>query len=210
VSDNHDISIPVSHKVSDSPATKSCGGCTACCTIMSVEAVNKPTYTPCQHICQQGCSIYSEKPSECSVWECAWKSGWIDGDERRRPDQLGVMFEFRVVGGKSFLWVYEVWPDAFNGTKVQYLLARLEKKELLVRCKYGSMRVESRPEIIDYLKRNGVGSQDVPLVPLQLLVDENGKVVGKLITERVGNEFIRTIRERQMSEEKLLGQENQL
>lgn len=99
------------------------------------------------------------------------------------------MFEFRVLGGSSFLCVYEVRPDAFNDTKVQYLLARLEKNELLVLCKYGSMRFEGKPEIIDYLKRHGFGSQDVPLVPLQILADENGKVVGKLITERVGNEF---------------------
>jgi hypothetical protein len=188
--DSHYKSVRGSLKVIDSRAVKSCGGCTACCTIMSVDALNKETYTPCQHICQQGCAIYTDKPMECGVWECAWKSGWIDGDERRRPDQLGVMFEFRLVGGSSFLWVYEVWPDAFDYHKVQYLLGRLGNKELLVKCKYGSMRVEAKPEIIEYLKRNGVGIQDVPIVPLQILADAEGKVVGTLITERVGNEFI--------------------
>lgn len=169
--------------------TKPCGGCTACCTILGVGAVNKGHYTPCKHICQQGCSIYSDRPLVCVEWECAWKSGWIDGDERRRPDRLGLMFEFRVLGGRHFLWCYEVWPDAFKEAKVSYLLARLKNKETLVLCKYGSMRVESDPETIDYLSRNGCGTMDQPIVPLSSLLDDDGNIVGNLITKRVGKNF---------------------
>lgn len=172
------------------PTTKPCGDCTACCTILKVVGVNKPHYTPCQHICQHGCAIYTTKPMECDSWECAWKSGWVDGDERRRPDKLGVMFEFRLVGARSFLWVYEVWPNALDDSKVKYLLGRLGKAENLVICKYGSMRVYGEPAVIAYMKAHGVGTHDAPILPLQALTDASGKAVGQLLMERVGKEFI--------------------
>jgi len=192
MADNHDISIQDSLKVIASPAAKPCGGCTACCTILRVDSLSKPTHTPCPNICQRGCAIYANKPLECDTWECAWKSGWIEGDERRRPDNLGIMFEYRLVGGRSFLWAYEVWPNALDDPKVAYLLNRLGKKENLVTCKCGSMRVYAEAGVIEFLKRHGVGTQDVPIVPLQMLRDANGAVVGRLITERVGNEFVLT------------------
>lgn len=169
--------------------TRSCGKCTACCTIMGVAALNKERYSPCKHVCNQGCAIYADRPQECQLWQCAWKSGWIDGDERRRPDNLGVMFEFRVLNGNSFLWVYEVRPNALDDPKVQYLLSRLERKEILVRCKYGSMAVHAAPATIEFLARNGCGTSDVPLMPVSPLIDTDGTVIGTVFTERVGEKF---------------------
>jgi hypothetical protein len=171
------------------PLSKSCGDCTACCTIMGVASLNKPHYTSCKHICHQGCAIYKDKPTECSVWECAWKSGWIDGDERRRPDNLGVMFEFRLVGGSSFLWVYEVQHDAFSQSRVKYLLDRLGRAEILVLCRYGSMKISAEQPILDFLIEHDCGSKDVPIVPVCPVIDEEGHT-GTLITERVGNKFV--------------------
>jgi hypothetical protein len=170
--------------------SKSCGGCTACCTIMGVAQLNKPHYIPCEHICPLGCAIYESKPSACHMWECAWKSGWIYGDVRRRPDKLGVMFEFRIVGGSSFLWAYEVWPGAFTDPKVNQLLRRLQRKELLVMCRHGSMNITADSNVLEFLKEHGCGTKDYPLVPIMNLGDESGVVIGKRITKRVGNKFI--------------------
>ena len=166
---------------------KLCGDCTACCTIMKVGALNKPDYTPCQHLCSKGCAIYSHKPAECDTWQCAWKSGWIDGDERRRPDNLGVMFEYRIVGGSSFLWVYEVWPDALKDEKVNHLLKRLGVKEAIVMCKYGSMDVLAKQWVMEFLRKHG---SDVPVVPRQPLYNLQGLVVGTLVAERKNSTFV--------------------
>lgn len=166
----------------------SCGSCTACCTVMAVEPIAKGFYSSCKHLCELGCAIYNNKPSQCSVWECAWRSGWIDGDERRRPDQLGVMFEFHIIGGSTFLWAYEVWPDAFDEHKVRYLLQRLEKKELVVRIRYGVKKLEAPSPIIDFIRTNwnGPGTAVLPRCTLQLA---SGDLV-EIVAERVGNKFI--------------------
>lgn len=156
---------------------------------MGLSTIPKSHYTPCVHICGKGCAIYETKPAECTLWECAWKSGWIDGDERRRPDQLGVMFEFRLVGERTFLWVYEVWIGALDAPKVMHLLDRLSKSEIVVRCRYGSMQVDAPDAVLEFLKRNGCGTMDVPLVPYLPVCDDAGVQVGYRQAERIGNEF---------------------
>ena len=100
------------------------------------------------------------------------------------------MFEFRIVGGSSFLWVYEVWPDAFADPKVNQLLRRLQRKEILVMCRHGSMNITADPHVLEFLKKHGCGTKDVPLVPIMHLEDESGAIVGKRITTRVGNKFV--------------------
>lgn len=165
--------------------SKSCGPCTACCTVIAVEPLGKEPYTPCNHLCTEGCSIYDRKPSVCSTWECAWKSGWIDGDERRRPDQLGVIFEFHGSSGHSFLWAYEVWPNAFDSPQARYLLQRLEKKEILVRIDYQSRRLNAPQRVLDLIKSLPESSALLPRCKLEL---PNGDVV-KVAIERIGHEF---------------------
>lgn len=187
--DNHPVDkIPLTE--ADVSTAKPCGDCTACCTIMRVGALNKRDYTPCQHICSKGCAIYSEKPSECSTWQCAWKSDWIDGDERRRPDNLGVMFEYRSVGGSCFLWVYEVWPGALKDEKVSYLLKRIGEKESIVVCQHGSMDVFANQRVMDFLIKHGRGGTDAAIVPRQPVYDKHGQVIGTLVVERRNHAFI--------------------
>jgi hypothetical protein len=92
---------------------RSCGGCTACCTVMPVSEINKPGDTPCQHLCAGGCAIYESRPSACRGWRCAWLEGLIPGDERRRPDKCGLIFAwFGWDNTKAFLVALEVWPGA--------------------------------------------------------------------------------------------------
>jgi len=68
-----------------------CGDCRACCILLPVSAINKPTNTRCKHICDVGCSIYADRPTTCAEFEC----GYLQADnvpESLRPDKCGIIF----------------------------------------------------------------------------------------------------------------------
>lgn len=157
---------------------------------MHVPAIEKPEHTACKHLCAHGCSIYADRPAVCSTWECAWRSGWLGGDERDRPDKLGVMFEYRLVAGRVFLWVYEVWPGALDDPKVQDQLSRLPSHETVVTSKHGSMELTAEPEALQFLAGNLLSGSDKPILPVQPVIDKDGHRCGTMMTQRVGNKFI--------------------
>jgi len=76
---------------SNKPNPRVCGGCTACCTVYPVAALNKPPGVTCEHVCASGCAIYSTHPQECKTYECLWRSNHLGTDEER-PDKTGVIF----------------------------------------------------------------------------------------------------------------------
>lgn len=77
-----------------------CDGCTACCTLLPIEAINKPINTHCQH-CDLGCTIYENRPQTCADFECAY----LHGDNlplSLRPDKCGIIFikrNYRIFSG---------------------------------------------------------------------------------------------------------------
>lgn len=68
-----------------------CGSCHACCVHVKVVALNKPAGAPCRNLCNSGCAIYRDRPSECAAYSCAWLDGF--GSAGMRPDKLGVLLE---------------------------------------------------------------------------------------------------------------------
>lgn len=93
----------------------SCGECTACCTAMAVLSIGKKLWQKCRF--ENGaCSIYSDKPHECNIFECAWLSGHLVGDipyADLRPDRLGLMFYGADISdGTPGLACWEVNPGA--------------------------------------------------------------------------------------------------
>ena len=68
-----------------------CGDCKACCTALVIKVLNKPANTPCQNLCDKGCSIYDSKPQTCTEFECAYIQG-TNIPESLRPDKCGVIF----------------------------------------------------------------------------------------------------------------------
>jgi hypothetical protein len=68
-----------------------CGDCTACCTVLPIEAINKPINTTCMNCTGSGCSVYEDKPQTCSEFECAFLQG-KDVPESLRPDKCGILF----------------------------------------------------------------------------------------------------------------------
>jgi hypothetical protein len=79
-------------------AEKSCGGCSACCKVLRIEApeFTKPAGEWCKH-CRPGeaggCIIYDARPMVCRDYRCAWLQ--LDAlPPDYRPDRLKVMFSF--------------------------------------------------------------------------------------------------------------------
>lgn len=101
--------------------SRSCGNCTACCVLPRIppdeQALpllpeGKAGYTPCCYLNCNGCSVYDERPPVCRDFECLWRSGHIAGDERRRPDRLGLMFGMDICRGVPVIEAWELWEGA--------------------------------------------------------------------------------------------------
>ena len=54
---------------------RSCAGCTMCCKLLEIGALNKPPGQWCPH-CKvgEGCAIYETRPDECRSFNCLWLS----------------------------------------------------------------------------------------------------------------------------------------
>jgi coenzyme F420-reducing hydrogenase beta subunit len=68
---------------------RGCGTCTACCTVLDVPELDKPEGVPCQHLTDQGCGIYEDRPEACRTFECLYKV--VDMAPRMRPDRSGFI-----------------------------------------------------------------------------------------------------------------------
>jgi hypothetical protein len=71
-----------------------CGGCTACCTVLPIEAdFAKPAGVTCQHCTATGCGIYETRFEICRTFLC----GWLllpKLDDSWRPDRSGILIRF--------------------------------------------------------------------------------------------------------------------
>lgn len=75
---------------------RKCGICSACCCWPSVEEIDKPARTPCQHLHKQGfrCTIYEDRPEACSAYHCTWIRG-LGSKLNDRPNDCGVLMDRR-------------------------------------------------------------------------------------------------------------------
>jgi hypothetical protein len=70
---------------------KTCGDCSLCCTLVAVESLSKPAYTPCVHACADGgCGIYGSHPADCQAFRCGWLD-FHDLGEAWRPSNCGFL-----------------------------------------------------------------------------------------------------------------------
>ncbi len=53
-----------------------CRSCTLCCTLPTIEALNKPAYQPCCHLKDSGCALFGHeaRPQTCIAYTCAYLS----------------------------------------------------------------------------------------------------------------------------------------
>lgn len=73
---------------------RECGSCYSCCVWLGISELRKYTGQSCKHLCgtsdpTKRCSIYSQRPSACSNYECLWRAGW--GPDNLRPSESGIL-----------------------------------------------------------------------------------------------------------------------
>jgi len=66
-----------------------CGECTVCCRILRIAELDKPGMIPCQHLNENGCGIYADRPASCRGFECLWLAS-MSGKPELRPDRSGL------------------------------------------------------------------------------------------------------------------------
>jgi len=126
-------------------SARECGGCTACCTVMQVDALVKPRHTPCPHLSGNGCGIYRSRPAECQTFTCFWL---IDGSlpDSVRPDRCGLMVWTKRSGfGQAFgsdetpflTLAEEVTPGALDSYWGQKLVKALARRFLILGIRHG-------------------------------------------------------------------------
>jgi uncharacterized protein len=61
---------------------RTCGTCTLCCRLPEIDHFDKPADAWCTHcVAEQGCSIYSRRPTVCRDFLCRWMTDETLGDE---------------------------------------------------------------------------------------------------------------------------------
>lgn len=94
---------------------------------MAVAELKKKNFERCCHLSDR-CSIYEKRPQSCRVWSCNWLLGLIEGDARRRPDKLGLIFTVELRGERYLLTAYEVWDGAAKAPPAKYILEKTQKR----------------------------------------------------------------------------------
>jgi hypothetical protein len=124
-----------------------CGDCRACCVVLSIDEgdFHKPTMTPCQHLCDAGCAIYSSKPPICTGYYCMYAC-MADMNGQNRPDKLGVIFSmndsqshFTRATGLPLMIAYEVWEGALTSYWGDKLVRKLSQHVPLAKVNYSTL-----------------------------------------------------------------------
>lgn len=77
-------------------AERKCGSCYACCVWLGITELQKHTAQACKHLSgalsddgTKRCSIYADRPTACSRYECLWVEGY--GPDWLQPKNSGIL-----------------------------------------------------------------------------------------------------------------------
>jgi len=119
---------------------RTCGECTACCTVLAVEELGKAQQERCKHLCGKGCAIYERRPVACRDFDCLWLTA--DMADKERPDLSGVMLERAQASARGTglqpIAAYETRPGGFDGYWGQKILKRLSRRHLVALIPFGA------------------------------------------------------------------------
>ena len=104
----------MSEPISDYVAGRSCAGCTMCCKLLSIEALNKPRLQWCTH-CDigAGCKIYQERPAECRAFTCGYLAEAGIG-EHWKPVKSKMVISRATNGNRIVVYVDADRSDAWR------------------------------------------------------------------------------------------------
>jgi Fe-S-cluster containining protein len=113
-------------------ATRSCGPCSHCCTVLRVEELAKPAGRDCvNQRGERGCSIHESRPAVCQGYRCLWLQGGLGDTER--PDQTGGIVDLESAGFGVQLSIREIYEGAFDASPVLQAIAERYRNEMPVR-----------------------------------------------------------------------------
>lgn len=73
---------------------RECGECSVCCISLRIEQndLKKAADVRCHNLSENGCGIYTERPSVCRNWYCGWRMIPSLGNEWR-PDKSQILIK---------------------------------------------------------------------------------------------------------------------
>jgi len=94
--------------------TRSCEGCTMCCKLLSIDALDKPRLQWCVH-CDigAGCKIYGERPVECRTFNCGYLLEANIGDHWK-PANSRMVISLLANANRMVVYVDPDRPDAWR------------------------------------------------------------------------------------------------
>ncbi len=95
-------------------AARSCGTCTLCCKLLSVETIGKPEGVWCDHcLTRRSCGIYDTRPGECRDYYCGFMLLPHLGEEWR-PARSRLVLGIEPGGNTIYVYVDPARPDAWR------------------------------------------------------------------------------------------------
>jgi hypothetical protein len=153
---------------------RSCDGCTLCCKLMKITALDKPRLTWCTH-CEigVGCKIYEQRPGECARFYCGYRLDARLGEEWR-PADCGLLVSYEAQAKRVNVLVDSVNPEAW---KAEPFYSQIKAMALSILRQRGHLIVWQGADGIGVLPHKNVFLG--PPQPNQVVVagrrlDENG------------------------------------
>jgi Fe-S-cluster containining protein len=117
-------------------ASRSCGTCSLCCTVLRVDELEKRAGEDCVHQCADdthgtGCGIYETRPEICRAYQCLWRQGGLEEDER--PDATGGIVDLETVGVGLRLGIRMRRLEDFDAASKLRRIAERYRSEMPVR-----------------------------------------------------------------------------
>ena len=133
-------------------AVRSCGTCSLCCSVLRVDELEKPAGTNCRHQlgvrvggpdeaapadasqpdpAAGGCGIYHDRPSICRAYQCLWRQGGLEDDER--PDETGGIVDLETIGIGLRLGIRMRSIEAFDDSPKLQAIAERYRSEMSIR-----------------------------------------------------------------------------
>ena len=93
---------------------RACGGCTLCCKVFDVPAVDSVAGQWCRHaLTSKGCGIHARRPDHCRNFHCLWMTdGWL-GPEWK-PDRAKMVLTLDPVSRAMNVQVDPGQPNAWR------------------------------------------------------------------------------------------------
>jgi hypothetical protein len=93
---------------------RSCDGCTLCCKVLGIDALDKPRGSWCAHAeIGRGCRIYAERPEECATFSCGWLD-WAEAGEHWYPARSKMVIASELGGRRIAVHVDPGRPAAWR------------------------------------------------------------------------------------------------